>query len=117
VWLANSNEADARAMRDAQQHVSLPWRVLYRVTYCERFLPPVSNDAIVVPQITPVMAIPVLNPASDFIFKSMTALGPRPAHNPLNDVEANLRRQKLDFRLHARSEIVCQCQTSAGLRP
>ncbi len=90
VWLANSTEADAAAMRDAQLNVSIPWRILYRVTYCERFLPPISNDAIVVPQITPVMAVPVLNPASDFIFKSITAPGPRPARNPLNDVEANI---------------------------
>ncbi len=71
-------------------NVSIPWRMLYRVTYCERFLPPISNDAIVVPQITPVMAVPVLDPASDFLFKSITAPGPRPAHNPLNDIEANI---------------------------
>ena len=32
VWLANSDEADARAMRDAAQHKSIPWRILYRVT-------------------------------------------------------------------------------------
>ena len=90
VWLANSDEADARAMRDAQQHVSIPWRLMYRVTYCERFPAPVSSDAIVVPQITPVIAVPVLNPASDFIFKSTLAPGPRPAKNPLNDTEANI---------------------------
>ena len=90
VWLANSDEADARAMRDAQKHVSIPWRMLYRVTYCERFLPPVSTEAVVVPQITPVMAVPVLDAAADFLYKSITAPGPRPAKNPLNDVEANL---------------------------
>ena len=90
VWLANSSEADARAMRSAQQHVSLPWRLLYRVTYVERFLPPVSTEAIVVPQITPVMAVPVLDPASDFAFKAVTAPGPRPARNPGNDIEANV---------------------------
>ena len=90
VWLANSSEADARAMRSAQQHTSIPWRMLYRVTYVERFLPPVSTDAIVVPQITPVMAVPVLDPASDFAFKAVTAPGPRPARNPGNDIEANV---------------------------
>jgi hypothetical protein len=63
---------------------------MYRVTYCERFPAPVSSDAIVVPQITPVIAVPVLNPASDFIFKSTLAPGPRPAKNPLNDTEANI---------------------------
>lgn len=90
VWLANSEEADARAMRSAQQHNSIPWRVLHRVTYVERFLPAVSTEAIVVPQITPVMAIPVLDPASDFVFKAITLPGPRPAHNPGNDIEANI---------------------------
>jgi hypothetical protein len=90
VWLANSDEADARAMRDAQKHKSIPWRILYRVTYCERFLPPVSTDAIVVPQITPVMAVPVLDSPGDFIYTSITAPGPRPAKNPLNDYEANI---------------------------
>jgi hypothetical protein len=90
VWLANSNEADARAMRDAANNKSIPWRILYRVTYCERFLPPVSTDAVVVPQITPVMAVPVLDAAADFLYKSITAPGPRPANNPLNDIEANI---------------------------
>jgi hypothetical protein len=90
VWLANSDEADARAMRSAQQHNSNPWRVLYRVTYCERFLPPVSNDPIATPTITPVIAIPVLDAPADFLFKSLAAAGPRPAHNPQNDIEANI---------------------------
>jgi hypothetical protein len=90
LWFANSNEADARAMRDAAKHKSIPWRILYRVTYCERFLPPVSNAAIVVPQITPVIAIPVLDAPAGFLFKSINAPGPRPAKNPLNDVEANI---------------------------
>src|SRR5262249_29516950 len=89
VWLANSPEADAEAMRSAFGNVSVPWRLLYRVTHSERFLPPVSTDAVVIPQITPVMAVPVLNPASDFLFKDITIL-PRPAHNPANDVEANI---------------------------
>lgn len=90
VWLANSPEADAAAMRSAQKHKSIPWRVLYRVTYVERFLPPVSTDAVVVPQIMPIMAVPVLDPASDFLFTSLDAVGPRPPHNPDNDIEANV---------------------------
>jgi hypothetical protein len=89
VWL-KSDEADAAAMRDAAQHKSTPWRLFYRVTYCERFLPPVSTDAIVVPQIAPVMAVPVLDAPVDFIYKSLTSPGPRPARNPLNDFEANI---------------------------
>lgn len=47
-------------MRSAAANNSVPWRLLYRVTYSQRFLPPVSSAAIVVPQITPVMAVPVL---------------------------------------------------------
>jgi hypothetical protein len=90
VWLANSQEADAQALRSAQQQNSIPWRILHRVTYVERFLPPVSTDAIVVPQITPVMAVPVLDPAPDFVFAAITAEGPRPARNPGNDIEANV---------------------------
>jgi hypothetical protein len=90
VWLANSDEADAQAMRDAAQHKSIPWRMLYRVTYCERFLPPISTDAVIVPQITPVIAVPVLDAPADFLSMSITAPGPRPAKNPLNDIEANI---------------------------
>lgn len=90
VWLANSDEPDARAMRSAQQHKSIPWRLLYRVTYVERFEPPISTAAVVVPQIKPVIAIPVLDPVSDFLFKAIGAPGPRPAHNPANDIEANV---------------------------
>lgn len=90
LWLANSDEADAHAMRDAAKHKSIPWRIFYRVTYCERFPPPISTTAIVVPQITPVMAVPVLDSPADFIYKSIAAPGPRPAKNPLNDVEANI---------------------------
>jgi hypothetical protein len=42
------------------------------------------------PQITPLMAMPVLKPASDFLF---TPLGPgssQSAKNPLNDIESNV---------------------------
>jgi hypothetical protein len=35
------------------------------------------------------MAVPVLNPASDFLFQELGAL-PRPARNPANDIEANI---------------------------
>ena len=89
VWLANSPDADAAAMRSAQGNASIPWRLLYRVTYSERYLPPISTEALVVPQITPVMAVPVSNPASDFLFQKIGTL-PRPAHNPVNDIEANV---------------------------
>ena len=75
-------------MRSAQGNASIPWRLLYRVTYSERFLPPISTEAVVIPQITPVMAVPVLNPASDFLFNKPTNSGP--AHNPGNDIEANV---------------------------
>ena len=53
-------------MRDAfggGQRQSVPWRLLYRVTY-SRAVPAAGVDAaIVVPQITPVMAVPVLDVA------------------------------------------------------
>jgi len=90
VWLANSPDPDAAAMRDAQQHASAPWRLLYRVTYSERFLPPISTGSTAVPQITPIMAVPVLDSATDFAFEALTAGGTRPAKNPANDIEANV---------------------------
>jgi len=90
VWLANSPDPDAAAMRDAQQHTSVPWRLLYRVTYSERFLPPISTGSTAVPQITPIMAVPVLDSATDFAFEALTAGGTRPAKNPANDIEANV---------------------------
>ncbi|HXB32741.1 MAG TPA: hypothetical protein VNV35_04940 [Puia sp.] len=90
IWLANSPDPDAAAMRSAQSSDSMPWRLLYRVTYSERFLPPVTTGSVAVPQITPIMAVPVLNPAADFLFLSMNAKAPRPAKNPANDIEANI---------------------------
>ena len=63
--------------------------MLYRVTYSERFLPPISTAATVSPQITPVMAVPVTDAASDFLFQPAGATTPS-AHNPANDVEANI---------------------------
>ena len=62
---------------------------MYRVTYSERFLAPISAVSVVVPQITPVMAVPVLNPPSDFLFTNI-GIAPRPAHNPANDIESNI---------------------------
>jgi hypothetical protein len=88
VWLANSPDPDADAMRSAQANQSIPWRLLYRVTYTQRFLPPVANEAVVVPQITPVMAVPALNPVSDFLFNNGT--GPTSPLNPANDIENNI---------------------------
>ncbi len=90
VWLDNSQDTDAAAMRSAEGNVSIPWRLFYRVTYCERFLPPVSSAAVVVPQIEPLMAVPVLNPPTDFLYMDISAPGSRPAHNPANDIEANI---------------------------
>ena len=70
-WLNNSNDPDAIALQSAQKaNTSIPWRMFYRVTYSERFLPPVSSAATIVPQITPVFAVPVLNPATDFLFQA-----------------------------------------------
>jgi hypothetical protein len=84
VWLQNSTDSDAAAMRDAQQNTSIPWRILYRVTDSERGLPPLSTASVVVPQITPVMAVPVTDAASDFLFNSKSS------KNPANDIEANI---------------------------
>ena len=58
IWLANSNDTDAKALRTAQGKVSIPWRVLYRVTYSERFLPPVTSSLSAPPQIQPLVMIP-----------------------------------------------------------
>ena len=90
TWLANSPDADAAALRTAKGNASLPWRLFYRVTYSQRFLPPISTGSMAIPQITPLMAVPVLNPAADFLFTPMSLGVPRPAHNPANDIEANV---------------------------
>lgn len=90
TWLTNSPDADAAASCPAQGAASMPWRVLYRVTDSERYLPPISAGVAATPQITPLMAVPVLKPASDFLF---TPLGPgssQSAKNPLNDIESNV---------------------------
>ena len=88
-WLDNSTESDAAAMRSAKGSDSMPWRLMYRVTYSERFRAPISVESVVVPQITPVMAVPVLNPPWDFLFTNI-GIAPRPAHNPANDIESNI---------------------------
>jgi len=62
TWLANSPDADAAALRPTQGATSMPWRVLYRVTDSERYLPPVSSGVAATPQITRLMAVPVLEP-------------------------------------------------------
>ena len=90
IWLANSPDPDAEALRSATGNVSIPWRLFYRVTYSERYLPPISAGSTAVPQITPIMAVPVLESAANFAFKSMTAPGARPVQNPANDIEANV---------------------------
>ena len=89
-WLTNSGDPDAVALLSAKKaNKSVPWRMFYRVTYSERFLPPISTAAIVVPQITPVFAVPVLNPATDFLFQAPGS-NTSSLHNPHNDVEANV---------------------------
>ena len=90
VWLANSTDPDAVALNQASRSASVPWRLLYRVTYAERFLPPVSADAVSVPQITPLMAVPVLDSPADFLFRAPASGTPVPAKNPANDTEANV---------------------------
>lgn len=100
-WLANSGDPDALALQQAKKaNKSVPWRLLYRVTYAERFLPPISTAAIVVPQITPVFAVPVTDAVSDFLFQppGSNVVSPK---NPHNDVEAN---------------IVLMAPTASGLR-
>ena len=89
-WLQNSTDPDAVAMLQARKaNLSVPWRMFYRVTDSERFLPPISNASTVVPQITPVFAVPVLNFATDFLFQPPGSGSSSPL-NPLNDVEANI---------------------------
>ena len=66
-WLTNSGDPDAIALLSAKKaNKSMPWRLFYRVTYSERFLPPISTAAIVVPQITPVFAVPVTRSGERF---------------------------------------------------
>lgn len=89
VWLANSPESDAVALRTADRGASIPWRLMYRVTYSERYLPPVSSDPVQVPQITPLMAVPVQDAATDFLFTSPSATS-HARLNPHNDIEANV---------------------------
>jgi hypothetical protein len=90
LWLSNSPDADADAMRSAQSNPASPWRLMYRVTDSQRFLPPISNAAVIVPQITPVMAVPVTNPAANFLFQPAGSTSAAPANNPANDIEANV---------------------------
>ncbi|WP_406401958.1 LamG-like jellyroll fold domain-containing protein [Streptomyces uncialis] len=47
IWLANSNDANANALRQAQQSDSKPpcWRILHRVTFISRVLPPIPANA------------------------------------------------------------------------
>ncbi|MFF8958672.1 LamG-like jellyroll fold domain-containing protein [Streptomyces sp. NPDC014894] len=47
TWLANSNDANATALRQARQSDSKPpcWRILHRVTFISRVLPPIPATA------------------------------------------------------------------------
>ena len=87
IWLENSIEPDAAAMRSAHDNPSLPWRLLYRITHSERFLPPLSIDTTITPCITPLLAIPVVNLASDFLFTTESS---QSNQNPANDIESNV---------------------------
>ena len=87
----NSPDADAAAMRSAQGSASMPWRLLYRVTVlasgsCRRSRP----ASAATPQITPLMAVPVLNPRPTSSSSSSASGSSRPANNPPNDIEANV---------------------------
>jgi len=89
-WLNNSDDPDARALLSAKKaNTSVPWRMLYRVTYSERFLPPIASASTIVPQIKPIFAVPVLNAPSDFLFQAPDSTDTS-AFNPHNDVEANI---------------------------
>lgn len=92
TWLSNSPDAGAVALNEAKSAgtQSVPWRILYRVTDSERFLPPISNEVPITPSITPVMAVPVKDAAIDFIFMDTSAKGPRPPNNLSNDTESNI---------------------------
>ncbi|MFF2025020.1 LamG-like jellyroll fold domain-containing protein [Streptomyces sp. NPDC058171] len=47
TWLANSNDANAGALRQARQSDTKPpcWRILHRVTFISRLLPPIPATA------------------------------------------------------------------------
>ncbi|MFF3556193.1 LamG-like jellyroll fold domain-containing protein [Streptomyces tsukubensis] len=47
TWLANSNDANAGALRQARQSDTKPpcWRILHRVTFLSRILPPIPTNA------------------------------------------------------------------------
>ncbi|WP_009998746.1 LamG domain-containing protein [Streptomyces clavuligerus] len=47
TWLTDSTEASANALRQAQQSDTKPpcWRILHRVTYLSRILPPIPTTA------------------------------------------------------------------------
>ena len=91
--LARQQRRSRRRARCATRRstTSIPWRMLYRVTYCERFLPPVSTAAVVVPQITPVMAVPVLESGRRLPVQGDHRSRARARRTiPLNDIEANI---------------------------
>ena len=59
VWLADPNNTDAVALASAQAQSSLPWRVMHRVTYSERFLPPAMTEITSLPTLEAYLAIPL----------------------------------------------------------
>lgn len=65
--------------------------MFYRVADSERFPSPISDAATIVPQITPIFAVPVLNRASDFRFQPPGSNTNFPL-NPHNDYDISLER-------------------------
>ncbi len=45
IWLAQSDDPNAVALREAQQRENNCWRIMHRVTYVSRVLPPLSDPA------------------------------------------------------------------------
>ena len=64
-WLADPNNADAVALASAQLQPSLPWRVMHRVTYSERFLPPAMTEITSLPTLEAYLAIPLTQPVAN----------------------------------------------------
>ena len=93
LWMQNSTETGAQALyaivQAGTQSSSIPWRLSYRVTYSERFLPPITSGIAATPEISPIVAVPVKNPVTDFIYQPPN-IQPRPALNPGNDIAANV---------------------------
>jgi hypothetical protein len=58
-WLQNSRDTDANALRTAKGKPSIPWRLFHRVTYSERFLPPIGDIPRETPESMLYVALPL----------------------------------------------------------